>query len=171
MKQKIKPSPPRAKTVGLTYRSGRGKHWLLINRKTGRVASSSNWLVALAAVAVINQDNAGLASLLPQVKAQKLLARNKLALRVQRGGRSTPVRATLREQGKAIIPALAVLWGEYEKPPHRAPTRGDFGKWIVKSLRNPQSRAYKLIVARGCHDLLNRTSERWWLARLEKMQS
>jgi hypothetical protein len=153
------------------YRPERGKHWLLINRKTGKVTSSSNWLVALAAVAVINQDNAGLAALLPQVKAQKLLARNKLALRVQRGGRSTPVRATLREQGKAIIPALAVLWGEHEKPPHREPRLGDFGKWIVKSLQNPQSRAYKLVVKRRYHNLLNRTSWRWWLARLEKMQS
>ena len=171
MTQKIKPSPPRAKTVGLTYRPGRGKHWLLINRKTGKVTSSSNWLVALAAVAVINQDNAGLPALLPQIRAKKLLAKNKLDLRVQRGCRSKPVRATLRGEGKAIIPALAVLWGEHEKPPHLAPRRQDFCKWVVKSLRSRQSRAYKIVVGRGYHDLLNRTSWRWWLARLEKMQS
>ena len=50
----------------------------LVNKKTGKLASSSTWLIDLAACAVHLGDTQGLAGLLPQEKAQKLLNSNVL---------------------------------------------------------------------------------------------
>ena len=171
MKQQGKKSSSGTKKEpALTYQPKRGRHWLLVNRKTGKVSSSNNWLIALAAVATINQDNVGLPSLLPQKKVKKLLTTNKLSLGVQRGTKSKLINVEVRAQGKSFIPALAVLW-EKEKPPHRSPRRQEFCKWVVKSLQAPQSRAHKIAVKRGYHDILDKANWRWWLDRLEKMQS
>ena len=118
------------KSPALTYQPQQGKHWTLVNRKTGKVSSSNNWLVALAAAAFNNQDNVGLPSLLPQKKAKKLLTTNELVLRVERGVKSKLINVEVREQGKSFIPSLAVLW-EKEKPPHRPPRRKDGGVDVV----------------------------------------
>ena len=152
------------------YKPEQGKHWVLANKKTGRVSSSNDWLVRLAAIAVTTGDTGGIAALLPQSKARKLLAKNELVLRVKRGVRSKPIREELREQAKLFIPALAVLWGR-ETPKHRPPRRGEFCRWIVKSLQDPTTRAYKEAVRRQYNGLLSQTGCRWWLAQLEKMQS
>ena len=168
MKQKRKKTFSAKRRTALTYQPS-GGHWVLVNRKTGKVSSSNNWLVALAAVAAINKDNVGLPSLLPQKKATRLLIKNKLVLRARRGTKSALTSAEIRDQGKSFIPTLAVLW-EKEKPSHRPPRRQEFCKWIVKSLQAPQSRAHKLVIRHSYDDLLNK-SWRWWLARLEKMQS
>jgi hypothetical protein len=171
MKQQGRKSSSGAKKApALTYQPKLGRHWLLVNKKTGKVSSSNNWLIALAAVAVTNRDSRGLPSLLPQSKAEKLLTTNKLVLRSQRGVKSKLINAEAREQAKCFIPALAVLW-EKEKPQHRPPRRQDFCQWVVKSLQNPKTRAYTTAVKRGHHEILGKADWRWWLARLEKMQS
>ena len=159
------------KSPVLTYQPQQGKHWTLANRKTGKVSSSNSWLVALAAVAFINQDNVGLPSLLPQKKAKKLLTTNELVLRVQRGVKSKLINVEVREQGKSFIPALAVLW-EKEKPPHRPPRRKEFCQWVVKSLNDPKCEAHKTATKKGLEGILETNlTWRWWLARLNKMQS
>ncbi len=104
---------------------------LLVNKKTGRVASKSNWLTAMAAAALLNEDISGVLSLLPQAEAKKLLAKNDLDIRLQRGAETNKKNTELaRAQAKTIIPILAVLW-EKEKPSNRPPRRGDFCRWIV----------------------------------------
>lgn len=40
----------------------------LVNKKTGKLASSTNWLVDLAAIAKKLRDSSGIAALLPQEK-------------------------------------------------------------------------------------------------------
>ena len=164
-----KPSLGRKKHARLAYMPGRGQHWVLVNKKTGRISSSNNWLMALAAVAFINGERYGLPAALPQEKASRLLASNKLVLRTKRGVRKKIANADARRVAKNLIPVFAVLW-EREKPQHRAPRRQDFCKWIVKSLQTPSSSAFRM-AARSHHDFCNKTNWRWWLARLEKMQS
>lgn len=50
----------------------------MVNKKTGKLASSTNWLVDLAAQAKEVGDSSGISALLPQKKAEKLLVRNEL---------------------------------------------------------------------------------------------
>jgi len=52
--------------------NGRRKVFRLVNRRTGRLASSTTWLIDLAAVAVALGDDSGIATLLPRAKAEKL---------------------------------------------------------------------------------------------------
>ena len=158
------------KSPSLTYQPKPGEHWVLANKKTRKVSSSNNWLVALAAVAVANQDNVGLASLLPQKKAKKLLTTNELSLRIQRGTVSPLINTQIRKEAKSFIPELAALWGE-ENPELRSPRRKDFCHWVVKCLLDKNSVAYKTAVDHDYYDILDKTNWRWWLARLEKMQS
>ena len=171
MRQQRKKSSSGAKAPpALPHQPKRGKHWVLVNKKTGKASSSNSWLVALAALAITNQDTLGLPALLPQSKAQKLLTRNKLVFRVQRGAKSKLINVEAREQAKSFIPALAVLW-EKEKPPHRPPRRQEFCQWVVRSLKDPKTRAYKTAVKRDYLEIFDKGNWRWWLARLEKMQS
>ena len=158
------------KSPSLTYQPKPGNHLVLVNRKTTKVSSSNNWLVALGAVAVTNQDNVGLASLLPQKKAKKLLTTNELSLRIQRGGVSPLINTQIRKEAKSFIPELAALWGK-ENPELKSPRRKDFCQWVVKSLRDQKSVAYKNAVKRHYDGILGKPNWRWWLARLEKMQS
>jgi hypothetical protein len=50
----------------------------LVNKKTGKLASSTDWLIDLAAEANVMGDSSGISALLPQKKAAKLLVRNEL---------------------------------------------------------------------------------------------
>ena len=147
-----------------------GLHYVLVNKKTGRVASKSNWLTAMAAVAVINEDNSGVSSLLPQAEAKKLLAKNDLVIRLQRGAETNKKKTELaRAQAKAIIPMLAALW-EKEKPSNRPPRRGDFCRWIVKS-RQDEDKRYNIFNKIDLYLIPPDAGWRWWLAQLGKMQS
>ena len=168
---KKKPVSEAKKQPSLPYKLKHGLHYVLVNEKTGKFSSSSNWLTALAAVTVLNGANGGLPSLLPQAKAKRLLAKNNLDIRVYRGvGSRTLSNDLAREQAKAFIPVFAVLW-EKEKSSHRPPRRGDFCRWIAKSLQNPQTQAYKIVNKHHADEILRKIEWRWWLDRLEKMQS
>ena len=59
-------------------------HLVLLNRKTGKIASSNSWLLALAARAHTIGDTSGIAGLLPQEQAKKLLVSNALSTKVAR---------------------------------------------------------------------------------------
>ena len=50
----------------------------LANKKTGKLASNTNWLIDLAAIALMQGHTTGIGSLLPLKNAEKLLAHNKL---------------------------------------------------------------------------------------------
>lgn len=53
----------------------KGSHLVLVNRKTGKTASSSTWVLGLAALAYQSGDWLGIMSLLPLAKARRLLKR------------------------------------------------------------------------------------------------
>lgn len=163
--------PLAKKLQKLNYQPKNGKRWVLVNKKTGRVSSSNNWLLALAACAVLNNHTLGIASLLPLAKSRRLLTTNNLTLRKPRSKLNNPVRGQAREQAKAIIPALAALFGK-QLPSYRSPRRQEFCKWIVKSLNDHQSKAYAKAVAERYDEIVDSGRNwRWWLDRLEKMQS
>ena len=169
---KIRKTPSSTKPVGkVGYKPAVGNHWVLINKNTNKVSSSSNWLVALAAVALTKQDTVGIPALLPLGKAHHLLKSNKLALKRKRGITVRSELETERTQAKDLIPLFAVLYGD-QHPPHRPPRRQEFCKWIVRALQDKSSKAYKATVARNCHENLKKPRNwRWWRDRLEKMQS
>ena len=59
-------------------------HFVLLNKKTGKVASTNKWLLVLAARAHTSGDTSGIAGLLPQEQAKKLLVSNELSTKVAR---------------------------------------------------------------------------------------
>lgn len=155
----------------LEYSPRRGHHWVLVNKGTKKVASSSNWLAALAAVAIANNDIAGIPSLLPISKTKKLLKTNQLALKRQRGIHVKKDSEIARYQAKQLVPTFAVIYGAQHLA-NRTPRRNEFCKWIVRELGNKASQAYKIAVDRNHHEVLQKTKNwRWWLNQLEKMQS
>lgn len=165
MTARLKPSGGLKSTPQKVY------HWVLVNKGTKKIASSSNWLAALAAVAIANNDIAGIPSLLPISKTKKLLKKNQLALKQQRGIHVKKDSEIARYQAKQLVPTFAVIYGAQHLA-NRTPRRNEFCKWIVRELGNKASQAYKIAVDRNHHEVLQKTKNwRWWLNQLEKMQS
>ena len=153
---------------GLEYKPRGGQHWVLVNKKTGKVASSNKWLLSLAAVAVLNGESAGLPSLLPLKKAKRLLLSNSLVLKKSREAISKPVRGQLRAQAKLMIPALAVQF-EQQLRSNKSPRRIEFCKWITNALYDCKSKPFKIAAARRYDELLATPHTwRWWMNQLEK---
>ena len=147
------------------------KHYVLENIKTGKIASSNNWLNTLAAIAVMEDEASGIMAALPLDKAQQFLQHNKVVEKNKRSTRSNSARGNAREQAKKMIPYLAVI---YEKTftSDRPPRVNEFCQWVVWELQDRQSEANKDAVSKGLHDLIdaNRTV-RWWQDQIKKMQS
>ncbi len=151
----------------------------LVNKKTDRLASSSTWLVDLAACAVSLGHSTGIASLLPLARAKRLLVNNTLKpFKRQKGIKARKVAATshgdLRALAEAAIPAIAVFYGEkiVATKAITAVNRKGFAHWLVHELRNPDSQLNRYILTLPELAGLAETQRayRWWLDRL-KMQS
>jgi len=144
----------------------REKHYVLENIKTGKIASSNNWLNVLAAIVVIEDEPSGIIPVLPLYKAQRLLQRNKVVEKKPRFKNNH-----YREQAKKMIPSLAALYGE-SLPNHKPPRRNEFCKWAVREIQDPRSKIRKVLISKGCRDLIDaRYTARWWQDQLKKMQS
>lgn len=168
MTQKKNPNHPAQKIPSYLKKD---QHWVLVNKQTGKASSSNNWLNVLAAISVKNQDCSGIATLLPQAKAQKLLQKNILVKKKRRGLNNSLDAAQSRAQTKLMLPMLAVIYGQ-KLPSHKPPRRNDFCKWAVTTLKDENSRAKKYAINQGYDELLNaERSVRWWLDQLNKMQS
>jgi len=153
----------------VSYSPPSGYHWVLVNNKTKRSASSSNWLLALTAVAVIKNQVIGLPSLLNHVKARKLLIKNSLVLIPERAKAAKAIGGKRRQEAKEFIPTLAVLYGN-KLPSHRPPRRQDFCKWVVATMKDGTSKAYEIAEQRKYNEILfNPPRWRWWLSQLGKM--
>ena len=147
------------------------KRYVLENIKTGKIASSNNWLNTLAAIAVMEDEAAGIMAALPLDKAQQFLQHNKLVEKNKRSTRSNSARGNAREQAKKMIPYLAVI---YEKTftSDRPPRVNEFCQWVVWELQDRQSEANKDAVSKGLHDLIDANcTKRWWQDQIKKMQS
>ena len=151
-------------------------HLVLLNKITGKVASTNNWLLALAANAHCIGDTSGIAGLLPQDQAKKLLVRNELAIKVARRAKGGRLTDNISNQAVTLLPQLAVLFVE-QSPIPKFISRENFCVWVIKQLADETSSASQNAINRGCEDLIQNTtgdkprSERWWLDQIKKMQS
>ena len=154
----------------------KANHWVLANKKTGKVASSNNWLLALAAQAHNIDETSGIAGLLPQEKAEKLLVSNKISTKVARTANNGRLTDIISNQAVTLLPQLAVLFVE-QSPVHKTITRENLCVWITKQLADETSFAYRNALHSGCENLIYNTtgdkprSARWWLDQIKKMQS
>jgi hypothetical protein len=154
----------------LTEAKKTDEHIVLVNKKTGKVASTSTWLNLLAANFYASGRRHGIAGLL-FAKGHAVLQHNEIEVKPKRSPASGHVNANVRSQAKELIPALAVLWSD-TLPIHRSPLRKDFAKWVAKEMDTPRSKAVLLAKNMGFDELLDaERSSRWWLDQLEKMQS
>ena len=151
-------------------------HLVLLNKKTGKVASSNSWLLALAAHARCIGETGGVADLLPLGQAQKLLVSNELSIKMARGTKNGRLTDNISDQAVALLPQLAVLFVE-QSPIHKTITRENFCVWVTKQLADETSFAYRNALHSGCENLIYNTtgdkprSARWWLDQIKKMQS
>ncbi len=151
----------------------------LVNKKTGRLASSSTWLVDLAACAVSLGHSTGIASLLPLAHAQRLLVNNTLKpfkrQKIIKARKIAPTsHGDLRTLAEAAIPAIAVFYGEkiVATKAITAVNRKGFVHWLVRELQSPNSQLNRYLLSLPDLAGLAETqrAHRWWLDRL-KMQS
>ena len=151
-------------------------HLVLVNKKTGKVASTNHWLLALAARAHLSGDTSGIAGLLPQEQAKKILVNNMLTTKVARKAKAGRLTENVSYQAVDLLPQLAVLFIE-QHPRHKTITRKNFCSWIVKQLADESSIVIRIALDHGYEDLIFNTSgerprsARWWMDRLKKMQS
>ena len=151
-------------------------HLVLLNKKTGKIASSNSWLLALAAHAHSVGETSGIAGLLPQEQAKKLLVSNKISTKVARTAKDGRLTGNIAVQAVTLLPQLAVLFGEQHLI-HKTITRENFCLWVTKQLADETSFAFQNAINRGCEDLIQNTtgnkprSKRWWLDQIKKMQS
>ena len=159
-------------------------HLVLQNKITGKVASTNKWLLALAAHAHCIGDTSGIAGLLPQEQAKKLLVSNELSTKVARRAKDGRLTDNISDQAVTLLPQLAVLFGE-QHPIHKTITRENFCVWVTKQLADETSNAYHKTVYKGFEDLIKATappdtdtdnrykprSARWWQDQIKKMQS
>jgi hypothetical protein len=150
----------------------------LANKKTGRLASNTNWLLDLAAMASIQSHTTGIGSLLPIREANKLLVHNKLeAFRKQNLEPSEEDASShddLRRLAQRALPAIAAFYSQ-RVIPEKKPTsvnRKGFVAWIVQEMANRQSGLNLYLLESEDFKALAETQrkERWWLDQL-KMQS
>ena len=151
-------------------------HLVFLNKKTGKVASSNSWLLALAAHAHCIGDKSGIAGLLPQDQAKKLLVSNELSIKVARRAKDGRLTDNISNQAITLLPQLAVLFIE-QHPIHKSITRKNFCDWVTKQLADEESFTYRNALHSGCENLIYNTtgdkprSARWWLDQIKKMQS
>ena len=151
-------------------------HLVLLNKKTDKIASSNSWLLALAAQTHNIDETSGIAGLLPQEQAKKLLVSNALSTKVARRAKAGRLTDKISDQAVTLLPQLAVLFGE-QHPIHKTITRENFCVWVTKQLADETSLAYRNALHSGCENLIYNTtgdtprSARWWLDQIKKMQS
>ena len=150
----------------------------LANKKTGRLASNTNWLLDLAAMASIQSHTTGIGSLLPIKEADKLLVHNKLeAFRkqnLQPSDEHTSSHDDLRRLAQRALPIIAAFYSHQVIPGKNLTSvnRKGFVAWVVQEMANHQSGLNLYLLKSNDFKALAETQrkERWWLDQL-KMQS
>lgn len=153
-------------TAELQYGTSR-----LVNKKTGKLAAKTNWLLDLAAVAVAKRDSLGIPTLLPQETAAKLLKHNKLKnFRRHKSAKQPEGLASshrdLRRLAQSALPELAAFY--IEKVVHSRDetqiNRKGFRAWLMTELANPKGILNEHL---RCNELLRPLAELkrgddWW---------
>lgn len=131
--------------IGMASKTQYGKD-RLVNKRTGKLASSSTWLVDLAACAVVGGDNSGLPDLLPQQDAKKLMLHNELKkFNHHKSGKAISgdesSHAELRVLACKAIPTIAVFYIHNvvgNRQPAQVNEKG-FRVWLMGELSVPSS--------------------------------
>ena len=143
----------------------------MVNKKSGKVASSHSWLLALAAVAHMKGNISGILSLLPLMQAEKLLRKNEMTFKTVRGHKGGSLRHITRSQAKSFLPCAIVEFGRKRRV-FKLLTKKDLSAWIVQALSDPYSYLYKKAQNMGYDEILElQRSPRWWQDQLKKLQS
>jgi hypothetical protein len=150
----------------------------LANKKTGKLASNTNWLIDLAAIALVQGHTTGIGSLLPLKKAGKLLAHNKLEpfrrQDLQPSVEDASSHVDLRTLAQKAMPTIASYY-LHKVVPGKLPAnvnRKGLVAWIAREMSNPRSGLNLHLLKSHDFKALAETqrSERWWLDQL-RMQS
>jgi len=148
-----------------------------VNRRTGRLASSTNWLIDLAAVAVILGDNSGIAALLPRAKAEKLMRFNVLKAfsRHQKttAGFLPTTPAHFRELASEALPLIAATFLSQEQIFSSKQVTGKrLISWILAEMHNSNSDLCIQLKQNGYPQLVCMSFGRlWWEGLLSKTKS
>ena len=152
-----------------------GRH-RLVNKKTGKLASSSDWLIDLAARAVQLGDSKGLTALLPQEKAKSLMKFNVLKS-FNRHKKRLPVQGfetsnrELRGLAFRALPYFAAFYRKMvipDKAPERVSRKG-FRAWLIAALSDPYSSLNKNLSKHNEFSALAqlKRSDDWWQDQLK----
>ena len=140
--------------------NGNSIHPVLVNKKSGKVASSHSWLLALAAVAHMKGNTSGILGLLPLMQAEKLLHKNEVTFKTVRGHKGGNLRHITRSQAKSFLP-YAIIEFERKRRVFKLLTKKDFSAWrglmrnfkaiIIKLEKDikPRKKLYKIYWADG----------------------
>lgn len=143
----------------------------LTSKRSGKLSSSSTWLLDLAASTVVENLSGGVISLLPQEQAAKLLVHNELKpfkqhARGQKdpGDESSP--KELRLLAEAAATYLKVFYITQvcaDKDPSRVNLKG-FRSWLMESLEQPGSPLNKDLGKHPKYSALQELirKDNWW---------
>jgi hypothetical protein len=147
----------------------------LVNKKTGKLASSSDWLIDLAASAVSLGDSQGLAALLPQEKARKLMNLNVIKP-FNRHKKRLPVQGfeasnrELRDLANRALPYFAAFYTVMVIPGKASEkvNRKGFRAWLIAALSDPENSLNKDLSKHKEVSALAqlKRSDDWWQDRL-----
>ncbi|MDA0764810.1 MAG: hypothetical protein O3A39_10275, partial [Proteobacteria bacterium] len=115
----------------------------LVSKKTKRVASSHDWLLALGTHAYLLNDKKGIASLLPLVKAQKTIKYNFLTLKKKRLGKDQTNRNLARQEARLIVPLLDDIYRSNLRS-YQKFLKKNFCLWIKREINKPSTKAHSL---------------------------
>ena len=147
-------------------------------RFEAQLASNTNWLIDLAAIALVQGHTTGIFSLLPLNEAGKLLVHNKLEPFRRQTLQPSEVDASsnvdLRTLAQKAFPTITFYYSDrviHGKNQINVNRKG-FVAWIVKELSKPESGLNLHLLKSSDFKALAeaRRSERWWLDQL-RMQS
>lgn len=151
----------------------------LVNKRSGKLASTSTWLLDLAACAVALEHNTGLPSLLPQNAAKQLLKHNELKP-FKRHKNADLIKSVatshddLRQLAQKAVPAIAhyYMTTVVDKKSTSTINRKGFVHWIASEMLDKNSGLNRYLLGFTDYAPLAETirGERWWLDQI-KMQS
>jgi len=141
---------------------------VFVSKKTGKTASSNDWLLELAAQSFLIGDDSGITSLLPHQRVHRLLKKNRLELKEIRGLGSDRAIRNVALQAKIMLPCMAAIFEE-KLSGNASATKAKFCTWVAEQVQDQSSEIYKIATECEFYDLLESPrSNRWWRDQLKR---
>ena len=139
-------------------------HEVLVNRKNGKISSSSNENNILSVKVYLAGDNTGIMQ--PLYRAGRKLYKSNI-IQTKRKRKDDSYKQMLRHQAQELLVPLAILY-DLDRPQHLLPSRIKFAKWISQQLKIKGSEVYYLALKHNFHDLIDTPRGfQWWLQQLK----